>query len=649
MASNTGLDLGSTDTMQYNPFMLVKRLIIENRSGVVYDEVFHKGINVLRGENSSGKSTILNLLFYGLGGDLFAWSDAAKLCDRVIVEVELNGKLATLRRPISQLPRREMDIFGGAYELAAEAPISEWIRYPYARTAEKESFSQAIFRLLGIPEASSELSGNITIHQILRILYSDQLSPVENLFRFEQFDSPAMRDAVGRLLCGAFDAELYSNQARIKLLNRDFDSAKSQLTTFFSFFRNQSHSLTIEWLNAEKSNLEQQMSEVRKRIAQLSEEMGHSKNTSTISIDLQKSTYRRLVDAQRALSIFSEQVETLKLAIEDSGLFIDSLKKKLEALEDAKLVSAEIGQVHFMFCPSCYSEIQTHAEGTCHLCKEPVSPDNAAKQIAGLINNLAIQIKQSETVRSHRIEQFNQLIKQEPKIMSDWQSAAADYEQIRGTPLTEQQAKVNELNRKLGYLEREMKALDEKAWHVSEVARLSKVKSDLDTEIKRLEARNKALIASQEERLSQGYTSISEETRLILLRDLRRQDAFEVAKHVWFEFGQNRITVDDQEYFSASSRVILKNAFFIGFLSAAMKKPFFRHPRFCIIDTIEDKGIEPIRSHNFQNLIRQMSDDAMVDHQIILATANISPDLESEEYTIGRYYTRDNPALAVTL
>jgi predicted ATP-dependent endonuclease of OLD family len=190
--------------MRYDPSLIVTRLVVERGERAVYDEYFHEGVNVIRGENSSGKSTVLNCIFYGLGGDLADWSEAALLCNRIIIEVRLNGMPATLSRDISSQHGQPMEIFGGSYEEARLAPRAEWVRYPYRRSASQESFSQALFRLLGIPEVASEVSGNITIHQLLRLLYSDQLSPVENLFKFEsRFDPPALRDAIGRLLAGA--------------------------------------------------------------------------------------------------------------------------------------------------------------------------------------------------------------------------------------------------------------------------------------------------------------------------------------------------------------------------------------------------------------------------------------------------------------
>jgi hypothetical protein len=151
MASRIGRDSLSFDMTRFEPTLIVSRLVVERNEHAVYDEPFHIGVNVIRGENSSGKSTILNFIFYGLGGDLADWSEVALLCTRVVLEVRINGHPATLSREISAQAGQPMEIFGGDYDAARRAPRAEWIRYPYRRTANLESFSQALFRLLILP------------------------------------------------------------------------------------------------------------------------------------------------------------------------------------------------------------------------------------------------------------------------------------------------------------------------------------------------------------------------------------------------------------------------------------------------------------------------------------------------------------------
>ena len=67
----------------------------------------------------------------------------------------------------------------------------------------------------------------------------------------------------------------------------------------------------------------------------------------------------------------------------------------------------------------------------------------------------------------------------------------------------------------------------------------------------------------------------------------------------------------------------------------------------CLIDTIEDKGMEPQRSQNFQLQLLRISKEAKVEHQIIFATAMIVPDLDEPEYTVGKFSTRDDFTLAI--
>jgi predicted ATP-dependent endonuclease of OLD family len=88
--------------IRFDPCLIVRRLVVKRGVHIAYDERFHVGVNVVRGDNSSGKSTILNFIFFGLGGDLskLDWSGHALQCDHVWLEVELNGNPAVLRRKI---------------------------------------------------------------------------------------------------------------------------------------------------------------------------------------------------------------------------------------------------------------------------------------------------------------------------------------------------------------------------------------------------------------------------------------------------------------------------------------------------------------------------------------------------------------------
>lgn len=67
-----------------------------------------------------------------------------------------------------------------------------------------------------------------------------------------------------------------------------------------------------------------------------------------------------------------------------------------------------------------------------------------------------------------------------------------------------------------------------------------------------------------------------------------------------------------------------------------------------ISSTIEDKGMEQARSHNFQRLIVRLSERLPAQHQIIFATAMIAPELDDPTWTVGKFSTRDSPTLAIS-
>ena len=139
-------------------------------------------MNIVRGQNGSGKSTISDFIFFILGGEFDSWKDAASQCDEAQAEVETpRGKLTLKRRTIkSQEP---ILVYFGPMSVASESSLEGWELFPIRRHGGRESFSQVMFRSLLIPEAQSEGAANITMHQVLRLCYSDQRTPATRLFR----------------------------------------------------------------------------------------------------------------------------------------------------------------------------------------------------------------------------------------------------------------------------------------------------------------------------------------------------------------------------------------------------------------------------------------------------------------------------------
>jgi hypothetical protein len=632
----------------FSPTMIVRRLVILKGATRVYDERFHAGVNIIRGENSSGKSTVLNILVHGLGGDIIQWSEHALLCDRVLVEVQLNGKTATLSREIARATKRPMDIFGGELDAAMTAGIVDWRRYPYISSEGKQSFSQAVFALLDLPEVRTETSGRLTLHQLLRLLYSDQLSPVENIFRFERFDAPMVREAVGRLLCGAYHPEIYQNEIRIRALEKEQTEVASTLTSIYSVLGGVHHSLNEDWAAAQERELWITHKSLQSEIEEAERELFAGDGSETFALTEQRAAFNEVQTLQASVSAMRREIEALELEVADSAIFISALEAKLAALKDAGLVTEEIDSVDFLWCPSCYATLDRGVgEHSCHLCKTPFDDDRLKARIVNLTNDVGIQLRQSAVLQKERHKQLQELRDKERDVENAWRTAAERLAALQRTPSSDLRARLRALNQRVGYVQREIEDVRQKAGLIEQLGRLTNRKAEIAAEVSALRDRNAMLTASEQSRLTLAYTEIADRTREFLLNDLPRQEAFQNARSIDFSFGSDKISVNGESYFSASSLVILKNSFLAGFLFAATEDKEFRHPRLAILDTVEDKGMEPERSKNFQKLLVAASDAADVDHQIIFATAMIAEELDNGAYTVGRYSSHEARTLAV--
>jgi len=281
---------------------------------------------------------------------------------------------------------------------------------------------------------------------------------------------------------------------------------------------------------------------------------------------------------------------------------------------------------------------------SCHLCKTPIDPDRARDRVTPIINELSIQIKQSERLQGIRGERLKTQVSKVESLKTAWTAKSRELAAITARPTSKVREDIRELHRQLGYIDKSIEDVEAQVKLANKIGDLSARRESLDLSIKDLDNKIQSLKRSQTDRLRIARTAIERETIAILKGDLKRQDSFVDPKRVDFSFGKNSITVDDHTYFSASSRVVLKTAFLVGFLAAALKDPEFRHPRFLMIDITEDKGMEQARSHNFQRQVIETSVASAVEHQVILATAMPWSEIP-EQLFVGRFSTLEKGTL----
>ncbi|EJL6277502.1 hypothetical protein NMT19_001017 [Vibrio cholerae] len=624
---------------QYKPFLLVKRLVITKGKSIAYDEKFTAGVNIIRGVNSSGKSTISDFIFYGLGGDLTKLKNEAKQCSFVFVEASLSGNVFTLKREIAEGGRKGMDIFSGGYEAASVAAVTDWTRHPYNANT-KESFYQALFKELGMPYSKSDDKNSITMHQLLRMLYVDQMTSPDRLFKFDKFDSPNKRLAIGELLIGLSDFELYEKRVRLQSLKLALENRIKEIKTIHSFLGS-----TIKSV----SEIDGEIDEKRKEIDALELEVESFSSPSEDGTTEDEVLKKLIVEVQEARGKYTasqQDIAKTSFEINDSQMFIESLSRRVKALKETQDTINALSDVAFNHCPACQTEVQAQPIG-CSLCgtTKPESNNNfdptfkVRKEIEFQITESLLLIEKKQKKLDEQRVESNQL---ETKLGE----LERDLEIIR-KPQRAVNIQLRQKLSEIGGLRNEIRALNNSKKEFAKLYGLYDERDMLQKEVTKLDDDIARLTRRMENDLKAKKRKLSEATLDLLKADVGHEEIFVDGSKVEFDFAEDRVTIDDRALFSASSMVYLKNAFRLAMLKCSCEDPSYLYPRFLLMDNIEDKGMEEERSQLFQREIVKLSNSLDVEHQIIFTTSMIDSDLNHSKYCVGKFYNMHNKTLKV--
>jgi hypothetical protein len=192
--------------------------------------------------------------------------------------------------------------------------------------------------------------------------------------------------------------------------------------------------------------------------------------------------------------------------------------------------------------------------------------------------------------------------------------------------------------------------LDFLSQQIKSAQQLEQLKTELQDLMRKIEELRQN-IKLKENKQNTNLQSATERIKGIALsllrRDLDRQVEFKTGTNVEVNFLKDSYALDGQNNFSASSNTYLKNAVRFAIFFASLELPFMRYPRFILCDNMEDKGMEQVRTQNFQKVIAEISKTYKIDHQIIFTTSMIEPSLDNSEYCIGNHYTEKNKTLRV--
>ena len=527
----------------------IRRLRVLRRGAVVYDENYHCGVNIIRGENGSGKSTIADFIFYILGGEYENWKKAAEACDQVQAEVVTQGGVLVVRRDIGRA-QTPMGVFFGPMVEAEQRGLEGWESYPIRRTSSSLSFTQIMFRSAGIPEAQSQGASNITMHQILRLLYSDQRTPASFLFRYEDFDPREIREAVGDLVCGLSVYELYEIELMLRELGRDFDEKSRRLTALLTVLPKEETIARVETIDIRLDELAAEYNRLTNEISKANE----------LVDDGQQEFLRaraKAVDELRKLraQIMGDEhrMHVAELEINDLNGFVEYLEELSAKLPRAQAASDIIGNIEFTYCPACLAPLSGE-KGVehCVVCGAATDPEQERSRYLQIKTDLDIQIRESKQLLDEKEHAVIQIDRDLRTLRREHQEKLSEYTVKYDLSTSPRESFVAERYQRMGQIDRERTELGRLRERVLEIEKLSEGKAQLQAEITRLKDRREALARASQHRKAQALSRVSDIARSILGQDLERQAEFRNAMSVSINFADNSVKVDGELNFAAT-------------------------------------------------------------------------------------------------
>uniref|UniRef100_A0A486XU21 Rad50/SbcC-type AAA domain-containing protein n=1 Tax=Rheinheimera sp. BAL341 TaxID=1708203 RepID=A0A486XU21_9GAMM len=601
--------------------LFIDRFAVYATGKFVYDQKFHAGINIIRGANGTGKSTVMDLLNYGLGSESAEWTDEQAKCDWVVTQVSVNGYPVTLKRNITSTGQERVQFFDGEMERALKS-IEGWQKFPMRRSSETHSFSQQMFELLNMPRHKTDDDKNLTMHQILRLIYVDQLSATTKLLKEDQkFDNVTTRRAIGEYLLGIDALEAFNLRQELIQANKEYEKVNAELTAIYRMFGHD-ESLINE------TSLNNDIAELQKTLFEL--EQSREQTRASTAADVSTEVANKIRDLVSVIDIKTDKISAFELEkralqteLNETVIFLRSLEERKAALSESQITYSTLGQVSFLYCPSCLEPIEPHQDGNCCLCKSSSKNIDRDFAYSQLLNELNFQIKESRKIIDNFGSDISKIESSLPKLRQELLASKTELKEIN-ISTDEKEAKLLDIASEIGFCRSQILSLEDKREQVVKVDSLKDRKTRAIQHIANLQSRLDDISTLQENRYIAVYGSIESKAKELLKLDGGYEEAFIDPEEVSFDFAKDKMYVNGRSKFSASSMVVMKNSIRFSIFAHAADDKYARLPNILLMDNIEDKGMQKERSQNFQQQMVEVSKSINSEFQLIYTTSMIA-------------------------
>lgn len=354
---------------------------------------FPDGVTVIVGGIGGGKTSLLNLIKYGLGGAAPVTKEITDAASSVTLDVVAGDHQLQLTRT-----------FGRNAVLVGEADGLQR-RHALKRPAKDPLLSDRLLQALGVPvvrvrqarknKKSTKLT-SISFQDVFAYCYLDQ----EQVDRSTVFDSDPFLDvkraSTFELLHRIIDARVAELEVQRTLLQEDRAARTSRVDAVQTFAREKGLPVDSEVISA---RLDEIAAEERLLANQLISARGEAEEAIAVAAREQDAAAR--IEQRLALA----RDELGRTAAELSGVqrAANQLERDLVAMREGEAARTTLEPLPYMVCPRCEQPLgnREHASAQCVVCLQPDPPRREDSEAA--LQQVAAQLEETRALASHLV------------------------------------------------------------------------------------------------------------------------------------------------------------------------------------------------------------------------------------------------------
>ena len=605
--------------------LIVKKVIYSGDKYSYESPELHDGINIIIGNNGSGKSTFTYLIEYCLGGYLKYFNEGSQTEKYEEIVKDSNNYVELLIKINNELYLLKRFINGNIIHINHG---NNYFSYPIYRqqseaNTNNEIFSDWLLDKLSITAHEINLgtrSWKLNINDLFRLIIYDQETAAKKIFKEPTnlnfvTDSLIIRKTIFEVLLGISSEDYF----------RKFEEYKKSIS------EKEKEQLKIENFEEKYSGIDLNIDKINESIISHNTHLEklynqrdlftNSNNKIDEKSELINSVQEEIIRKEIRLSEVSIELRNNEVEYDKISAYFRVQSNEINEIEKIIFTNDKLNLFSFKICPFCMAEHEPK-DSHCLCGAEIVNEDYekfryTSKEYENILKHRKKSLETIQIALDSYSKEINSLNISKDTIVKEIEKETHKLKTLISS--TEVNTNKNAIDLLHNEILAELKLIESEEYKLK-IAEEKKIIDDNFDEANKKYKRIKAEYEELQKKFERNNTTVIKDFNdiyLSLILDSSADVAFAEINEDYMPL------IDDGIYKNKSAGVPIRLVYYYTILALALKYENVKHPKLLIIDTPEDSGIDDINLKNDLELIENVLSDINLkdkQYQIILTT-----------------------------